>query len=1056
MNDSPRSLWAQYGVAIASVLIALTLSLVFRTFFEENPFLLFWGAIAITSWYGGLGPSLLAVVLSTLVSSYFLMPPYNAFVLNANTLVRLSLFVLLAVLMSSLQEQRRRSERALRNTTAQLNAILAGVADGITAQQPDGKLVYANVAAARIVGYPDPKALKAAPVSEVVKRFEVFDERGQPFPLAELPGRLALQGARAPQAIIRFRVVATGEERWSVVKATPILDDDGTVQMAINLFQDITALKNTQDALYTERERLRVTLYAIGDGVITTDQEGSITFMNPIAEKLTGWVVQEAIGTPIKQVFPIVHEQTHEAAENPVERALAQGEIVRLSNHTALITRQGVQIPIEDSGAPIRDANGDIIGAVLVFHDVTVRREAEEALRDNNETLQALVNSSPLATIVVNMDGLVRLWSPAAERMYGWTAAEVVGLPLRTIPPEEQADFDRAREAVACGEIIIGREGRRRTRNAGTLFASYSMAPLRDSEGNVTSFMLITQDITERKRADTTQRFLADAGAILASSLDYATTLTNVAKLATPQIADWCAVDILDENETIQRVAVAHIDPEKVQWAYELQKRYPVDENAPRGVPQILRTGESEFYPNITDEILVAAARDPEQLQLMREIGFVSAMTVPLTARGRTFGVISFVSTHESGRYFDENDLRFADELGRRAAVAVDNARLYREAQLQRERFHVTLASIGDAVIATDAQGNVTFMNTVAETLTGWPETDAYGKSLDEVFRIVYEDTRATVESPVAIVLREGSVVGLANHTLLIARDGREIAIDDSGAPIWNERSEITGVVLVFRDITERKLVEQERATLLRHEQAARAAAEEANELKLRFLAMISHELRTPLTSIKGFTSTLLAPDVEWQPESQREFVAIMDEEADKLTDLVEQLLDVSRLQAGTLRISPQRQQVVDALNVAMAQLQTITVNHQFLLDVPTNLPPVTMDSQRIAQVLVNLVANAAKFSPPHSRITVAARLQGHTVQLDVSDEGDGIPKADRAWIFEAFRQSERRGGRQRGAGLGLAICKGLIEAHGGQIWIQDGSTDGTTISFTLKVADNT
>jgi PAS domain S-box-containing protein len=1053
MNDSPRSLWAQYGVAIASVLIALTFSLVFRTFFEENPFLLFWGAIAITSWYGGLGPSLLAVALSTLLSSYFLMPPYNAFVLNANTLVRLSLFVLLAGLMSSLQEQRHRTERALRHTTAQLNAILAGVADGITAQKPDGELVYANEAAARIVGYADPKTFKAAPVSEVIKRFEVFDEHGEPFPLEALPGRLALQGMRDPQAIMRFRVVATGEERWSVVKATPIWDDDGSVQMAINLFQDITTLKTMQDQLHTERERLRVTLYAIGDGVITTDKGGSITFMNPVAEKLTGWAEPEAIGTPIKQVFPIIHEQTHEVAENPVERALAQGEIVRLANHTSLITKDGMKIPIEDSGAPIQDANGNIIGAVLVFHDVSARRDAEETLRVNNQTLQALVNSSPLATIVVSMEGVVRLWSPAAERMYGWNAAEVVGLPLRTIPPQEQDSFESAREEVASGEIIIGREGLRRTRSGVTIYVSYSMAPLRDSDGNVTSFILITQDITERKRAEITQRFLAEASSILASSLDYATTLANVAKLATPQIADWCAVDILDENETIRRVAVAHIDPDKVQWAYELQKRYPVDENAPRGVPQVLRSGQSEFYPNISDEILVAAARDPEQLQLMREIGFVSAMVVPLTARGRTFGAITLVSTQDSGRYFDENDFRFAEALGQRAAIAVDNARLYREAQLQRERFHVTLASIGDAVIATDAQGNVTFMNPVAETLTGWPEADAYGKSLDTIFRIVNEETRATVENPVTKVLREGRIVGLANHTLLISRIGQEIPIDDSGAPIWNEQSEITGVVLVFRDITERKQVEQERAALLRHEQAARAAAEEANELKLRFLAMISHELRTPLTSIKGFASTLLAPDVEWQPESQREFVAIMDEEADKLTDLVEQLLDVSRLQAGTLRISPQTRQVTDALNVAMAQLQTITVNHQFLLDVPTDLPPVTMDSQRIAQVVVNLVANAAKFSPPHSRITVAARRQGQTVQIDVSDEGDGIAQKDRAWVFEAFRQAERRGGRQRGAGLGLAICKGLVEAHGGKIWIQDAAASGTTISFTLNIA---
>src|SRR5205085_1514649 len=175
-------------------------------------------------------------------------------------------------------------------------------------------------------------------------------------------------------------------------------------------------------------------------------------------------------------------------------------------------------------------------------------------------------------------------------------------------------------------------------------------------------------------------QLLAEASTLLASSLDYETTLAQVAKLAVPDLADWCAVDMAGDNNSITRLAVAHTDPAKVAWANELQRRYPPDPNDEHGVPAVLRTGQSELYTDIPDEMLVANARDEEQLRLMREKGFVSSMVVPLTVHGRTFGAIPFVTT-ESKRHYEPSDLAFAEDLGRRAAIAIENARLYRDAQ---------------------------------------------------------------------------------------------------------------------------------------------------------------------------------------------------------------------------------------------------------------------------------------------------------------------------------------------------------------------------------------
>jgi two-component system sensor histidine kinase KdpD len=241
---------------------------------------------------------------------------------------------------------------------------------------------------------------------------------------------------------------------------------------------------------------------------------------------------------------------------------------------------------------------------------------------------------------------------------------------------------------------------------------------------------------------------------------------------------------------------------------------------------------------------------------------------------------------------------------------------------------------------------------------------------------------------------------------------------------------------------------------LLEAEAKARREAEKANNLKLKFLAMISHELRTPLTSIKGFATTLLAKDIQWQPEDQRDFLETIDIEADKLTDLIEQLLDLSRLEAGTMRITRQRVSWEDILSTAAAQLQVLTVNHKLVVANEANLPMLKVDVIRIPQVITNLVSNAVKYSPAHSVITISASrvASEQFIKVSIRDQGMGIPFEERNHVFEAFRQLERDKEATKGAGLGLAICRGLLEAHGARIWIDDHDGPGTTISFTLPI----
>ena len=228
--------------------------------------------------------------------------------------------------------------------------------------------------------------------------------------------------------------------------------------------------------------------------------------------------------------------------------------------------------------------------------------------------------------------------------------------------------------------------------------------PIRDEAGEVVLAISVIEDVTDRMRAQRTEHFLSQASKLLAASLDYPTTLRRVAELAVPEIADWCAVDVVDDRGGLRHVALAAADERHLPLARDLRERYPVDPESPTGVPNVIRSGNPELHPEIADHLLVGAARDERHLELLRSLHMRSVMVAPMTARGRTLGAMTFVSSH-SGRRFDLDDLGLAEELARRAATAVDNARLYGERAyiaraLQESLLPPTLPEIGGVEVA--------------------------------------------------------------------------------------------------------------------------------------------------------------------------------------------------------------------------------------------------------------------------------------------------------------------------------------------------------------------
>jgi PAS domain S-box-containing protein len=605
---------------------------------------------------------------------------------------------------------------------------------------------------------------------------------------------------------------------------------------------------------------LSTTLASIGDGVIVTDEKGRITFLNPEAERLTGWKNAEATGRALTEVFRILDQDTRKSVENPAEKVLRLGYMVGLANHTLLVSKNGEETPIDDSAAPIRTAGGPIYGVVLVFRDVTEQRKAEH----ERARLAAIVQFSWDAMATKDLNGIIQTWNAGAERLLGYKAKEIIGKSVTTIIPADRMNEEtEILSRLRRGQPYERRETIRVAKDGRPIHVSLSVSPLKDSEGNV--------------------------------------------------------------------------------------------------------IGASKILHDISD---ILAARD---------------------------------------------------------ALAKES-----------ELFATTLRSIGDAVIVTDAEGHITFVNPEAERLTGWPQSDAAGKLLPDVFRIVNEQTRNSVENPVDKVLRSGGTVGLANHTILIDRDGIERPIDDSAAPIIRAEGEHLGVVLVFRDITERKRAEK--------------ALQEEAQRKDEFLAILSHELRNPLAPI-GIAVEILQRIGSSNPQF-KQLCGIVDRQTKQLTRLLDDLLDISRISSGKILLKKEYVDLSLAVSSAVESVgpQISSKSHNLTTEIPSAPLFVYGDSVRLSQVVANLLSNAARYMDRGGRVVLKLERQGPNAVICVRDYGIGISSDQILRIFDMFTQVDHSLGHgQGGLGVGLSLAKQLVNLHGGTL---EASSEGLGkgSEFTVRI----
>lgn len=480
-------------------------------------------------------------------------------------------------------------------------------------------------------------------------------------------------------------------------------------------------LLESQTRLAAEHERYRELFESAPDAYLVTDRAGMIRDANRAAGELLGRAHRALAGKPL---VVWTAPESRQALHRELARIPPGGR--RDDWEFEVLSRDGEPVPVV---ATVRDTcDGELR---WLLRDVRERRRAErtarrlaeesaarEAIQASEERYRFLAENATDLVVRAAPDHTITYVSPSCTTLLGYTAEEMVGSSALSFSHPD--DRERSREVVAAAPGVQTVEVRLRTRQGSYVWMESTVRALQDpATGEVREIIASTRNISERKRHEAAQRLLAEAGAALAGSLDYETTLRTVADMAVPALADWCAVDIPEDGE-IRRVALAHADPTRLDVARALTRRYPLDPDAHAGIPRVLRTGEPEWVADV-NEALRRGGPDADHLRAFSRFGLRSCLVVPMVARGHVLGAITLL--RGDAPPYDETDLAVAAELGRRAGIAADNARLYREAHLAT---HVREEMV--AVVSHDLRNPLNAIQLATDVILNFPEEGGLGE----------------------------------------------------------------------------------------------------------------------------------------------------------------------------------------------------------------------------------------------------------------------------------------------------------------------------------------
>ncbi len=968
--------------------------------------------------------------------------------------------------------------------------------------------------------------------------------------------RAAIEAARESGEIqVEYRVRhRDGSVHWISAHGRVLFNDVHEPYRMIGVGIEITEQKATQASLVASEERFRSIANAVPVFIWIADWAGARTWFNRSWHEFTGTTLEQDYGDGWRNlVHPEDRERYFTAYANAIRNQQPFEVEYRLrgkdGSYSWMLARAR-PFELEESGS------GGFVGLSV---DITPRKRVEQQLRilsDAGATLPTSLDypetPARLAEIAVPLfadwcvilvrepDGSIRRVAvahrdpeqlPLLQRLADFEPRHVnddhfVAEVLR----ERRTTLVREIEWPRLGNMRLDQEFvgllqdlrlnsvialplLARGRTIGALLAVRTT----DSEPYNEQDLAIGEELArraalamdnarlyaEQQRANEALQLLADAGAQLAASLDFDETLSNLARLVVPRFADWCAVDVLEPDGTVRHVVVAHRDPEKVEFAREVQARFAGREL----IEQIgrLRDGSPVFLPQVTEEVLRQTARNEEDLEALRKFGIRSLIAVPLWGQNQILGSIGFVIS-DGERQYDETDLAVAQQLGRRAGLFVANSRLYLEAQriesqLLRANESLRLiadvgARMGSSLEYDEAITSLARLPIPAFADYCWVDV----VEDDGTVRRAAIETRDPEQRPVAQAVQAAAFEGgrTPGQIANLLRRGQSRLIEevteqtlqtmaDSAAHLQalqrlgprsmmqvplKARGRVLGVltfVLVredrrytradlalAEDIAQRAALFVDNARLYTEMQRKEAELRRANEAKDEFLSMMSHELRTPLTVINGGARILRTRSEQLDEPTRSSIIADIEQESERLFRMVENLLAMAHIEfSEDVSVEPVMAQRL--LDRVVEWFQQRRPDRPVELRVEPGLHALAAEPTYLEQVVRNLLSNADKYSPEGQPIEVRAAPEGTgAVAIRVLDRGIGVEPHELERIFERFYRSERTARLVGGSGVGLALCKRLVEAMSGHMWARNRKHGGLEVGFILPTYEET
>ncbi|MBD1997302.1 PAS domain S-box protein [Oculatella sp. FACHB-28] len=787
----------------------------------------------------------------------------------------------------------------------------------------------------------------------------------------------------------------------------PLQAEDGETVGVTCASVDITKRKQMELALQQSETTLNALIASSPIGIAFFDRDLRYIHVNEALAATNGIPLNEHMGRTLGDVLP-----QWAPAITPVLQQVMDTQEPLLNQEIVGVTYPSDRMRYAlVNYFPVCLTNGEVLGVGVTSVDISDRKRIEDErkrvqqeLQQTLQTLQTIVAASPLPIVVIEPDMTVQLWNAAAEQLFGWSEAEVLGQLLPLVPEEKQEECRQLREAVTNGEVFFGVETYRRKRDGSKVILNISAAPLYDDPGSVNAILLILQDITERQRAEAALRDSEERLRLALVAADQGLYDLNVQTgdaIVSPAYAQMLGYDPDEFQETNTKWR-DRLHPDDVAVVYQAYEDYVAGKIDTYRVEFRQRTKSGDWKWLLSIGKIVAWDTDGQPLRML-------------------------------GTHTDMTDRKQSEEALRQS----------------EERLRLALDAGCMGAWEWNLETNVQQWDVNQYKLFGM-DKDSNRLSADAFFQFIHPDDLPLAQQLTEQVLEQGG----SFHTefRIVRPDGGVRWLSSQGIVVQDKHNQPVRIIGVNFDITERKREEEERERLLANEQLARQEAEAANRIKDEFLAVLSHELRSPLNPILGWSRLLQTQKLDEQ--KTRQALATIERNAKLQTQLIEDLLDVSRILRGklVLNITP-----VSLINTIEAALETvrlaveakgIQIQRTFNLD----LDQVMGDAARLQQVIWNLLTNAVKFTPAGGTVEIRLEQSNNQIQIQVKDTGKGIRSDFLPYVFDYFRQEDGTTTRKFGGlGLGLAIVRHITELHGGTVWAESPG-EGMGATFTVQL----